>query len=99
MEASDSSKCPLQEADGTGEIVSSEDANFDARLAGDGRRTPFCSDHGQAAGGRHGCAAPPVPRADDPDGHARPHHTALSRIDRKSTRLNSSHLGISYAVF
>src|SRR5258705_1189642 len=23
----------------------------------------------------------------------------LSRIDRKSTRLNSSHLGISYAVF
>src|ERR1035441_10706404 len=24
---------------------------------------------------------------------------ALSRLDRKSTRLNSSHLGISYAVF
>src|SRR5262245_64220201 len=23
----------------------------------------------------------------------------LSRVDRKSTRLNSSHLGISYAVF
>src|SRR5436853_5737220 len=25
--------------------------------------------------------------------------TGLARIDRKSTRLNSSHLGISYAVF
>src|SRR5205814_10499384 len=25
--------------------------------------------------------------------------TAATRIDRKSTRLNSSHLGISYAVF
>src|SRR5947199_8126206 len=26
-------------------------------------------------------------------------HRDLRRIDRKSTRLNSSHLGISYAVF
>src|SRR5437899_5561996 len=26
-------------------------------------------------------------------------HGALEEIDRKSTRLNSSHLGISYAVF
>src|SRR5437899_5741448 len=26
-------------------------------------------------------------------------HVRPSRIDRKSTRLNSSHLGISYAVF
>src|ERR1035438_9047401 len=41
---------------------------------------------------------------------ARPHHVGspydkdnaewiLSKLDRKSTRLNSSHLGISYAVF
>src|SRR2546426_7808782 len=28
-----------------------------------------------------------------------PHHTPLSWRDRKSTRLNSSHLVISYAVF
>src|SRR5438045_4663430 len=27
------------------------------------------------------------------------HGALLARIDRKSTRLNSSHLGISYAVF
>src|SRR5436853_2263479 len=26
-------------------------------------------------------------------------NAALSEVDRKSTRLNSSHLGISYAVF
>src|SRR5205814_9720154 len=26
-------------------------------------------------------------------------HQALESLDRKSTRLNSSHLGISYAVF
>src|SRR5437899_7969172 len=26
-------------------------------------------------------------------------HVGLDRLDRKSTRLNSSHLGISYAVF
>src|SRR5438045_7246534 len=31
-------------------------------------------------------------------GHARRLHPA-PRLDRKSTRLNSSHLGISYAVF
>src|SRR5258705_4651279 len=34
-------------------------------------------------------------RARAPNGVALPE----SRIDRKSTRLNSSHLGISYAVF
>src|SRR5436853_1491922 len=28
-----------------------------------------------------------------------PHKTLVSALDRKSTRLNSSHLGISYAVF
>src|SRR5437899_5529356 len=27
------------------------------------------------------------------------HYPDLERVDRKSTRLNSSHLGISYAVF
>src|SRR5262245_63865460 len=29
----------------------------------------------------------------------RPYLTVNNRLDRKSTRLNSSHLGISYAVF
>src|SRR4051812_49877245 len=28
-----------------------------------------------------------------------PHFEALDRLDRKSTRLNSSHMSISYAVF
>src|SRR3712207_8426456 len=31
--------------------------------------------------------------------HARPRRTARERPDRKSTRLNSSHANISYAVF
>src|SRR5205814_9804353 len=33
------------------------------------------------------------------DTKARPVDRALRSLDRKSTRLNSSHLGISYAVF
>src|SRR5438045_7596585 len=32
-------------------------------------------------------------------GRGSPAHVALDLEDRKSTRLNSSHLGISYAVF
>src|SRR5258705_2944895 len=32
-------------------------------------------------------------------GHARVGRKFAGRVDRKSTRLNSSHLGISYAVF
>src|SRR5437899_8168694 len=31
--------------------------------------------------------------------HAQFHRLAYGMVDRKSTRLNSSHLGISYAVF
>src|SRR5438045_7844489 len=39
-------------------------------------------------------------RADDGEHlHHVVHPVALHREDRKSTRLNSSHLGISYAVF
>src|ERR1039458_10514899 len=33
------------------------------------------------------------------DGPLRRHHRPRTKRDRKSTRLNSSHLGISYAVF
>src|SRR5688572_32143834 len=33
------------------------------------------------------------------DGHRRGHHRSHQRGDRKSTRLNSSHSQISYAVF
>src|SRR5215203_6321126 len=33
------------------------------------------------------------------DLHLLPAHRAPSRLDRKSTRLNSSHANISYAVF
>src|SRR3712207_6899693 len=36
----------------------------------------------------------------DPLGHARPEGlTHVATVDRKSTRLNSSHANISYAVF
>src|SRR5471030_3394551 len=35
----------------------------------------------------------------DPPGRLEPRHPQPQGIDRKSTRLNSSHLGISYAVF
>src|SRR5262245_64212539 len=37
------------------------------------------------------------PAVGDPRGHV--HRGGGRRADRKSTRLNSSHLGISYAVF
>src|SRR5438045_4271315 len=52
---------------------------------------PYTTLFRSRAGDRRGVlsAAPAVVRAGD-GGHAR---------DRKSTRLNSSHLGISYAVF
>src|SRR3712207_7172092 len=36
---------------------------------------------------------------DQPPARFRPHHFVLCCIDRKSTRLNSSHANISYAVF
>src|SRR5690606_40080697 len=40
-------------------------------------------------------------RLDDPKlrAHTFRHHLAVLEIDRKSTRLNSSHVKISYAVF
>src|SRR5437773_4424445 len=44
------------------------------------------------------CCAAAAP----PDHHARPeweHRRRIERRDRKSTRLNSSHITISYAVF
>src|SRR5437868_12833578 len=52
-------------------------------------------------------AAPPVPGGDPPGGRGagrggRPgpdHRAPARRGDRKSTRLNSSHVSISYAVF
>src|SRR5256885_12353732 len=43
--------------------------------------------------------APPVPAHADRGRRAHLSAHALLRLDRKSTRLNSSHLVISYAVF
>src|SRR5262245_63543763 len=45
-----------------------------------------------------GEAPPPRRISERPSARAKPRR-ASSRPDRKSTRLNSSHLGISYAVF
>src|SRR5688500_19923848 len=44
-------------------------------------------------------APPPLARPRAPARCCRRRPAALARIDRKSTRLNSSHLVISYAVF
>src|SRR5262245_62185176 len=41
----------------------------------------------------------PVEGRHIPDYWIRPQQTLSAKADRKSTRLNSSHLGISYAVF
>src|SRR5690242_21271699 len=38
-------------------------------------------------------------RHDDNDGDSRPDERGDQPLDRKSTRLNSSHMSISYAVF
>src|SRR5258705_3830414 len=53
--------------------------------------TTLFRSHGGAAGGRAD--------ADDQAGHPHPDALLGHQQDRKSTRLNSSHLGISYAVF
>src|ERR1035438_10063408 len=50
------------------------------------------------------CTAPPFPAASPKMGYSSQRHILspgklLVKTDRKSTRLNSSHLGISYAVF
>src|SRR5690242_21628733 len=44
---------------------------------------------------------PPAHRTNRAGGfrHSRRHHPARASTDRKSTRLNSSHMSISYAVF
>src|SRR2546426_2522977 len=44
-------------------------------------------------------AAPPDPRPSTPPVPDKPSNAPPSETDRKSTRLNSSHLVISYAVF
>src|SRR5438309_3943050 len=41
----------------------------------------------------------PGERCGEPERHARRRHRAVELRDRKSTRLNSSHSSISYAVF
>src|SRR5256885_9297814 len=53
--------------------------------------------HGERQGGGLDQAAAGSPAGDPPGGH--PQRAEASREDRKSTRLNSSHLVISYAVF
>src|SRR5260221_5755443 len=56
-------------------------------------------------GAEPGAAAQAADARDDDDdavlplGHSRRHHVGGPEIDRKSTRLNSSHTVISYAVF
>src|SRR3712207_8961526 len=47
----------------------------------------------------HGQRAPGRVRADDRDELQSVHHRHVPVEDRKSTRLNSSHANISYAVF
>src|SRR5262245_63239586 len=70
---------------------------------------PSCCSLGAAASACHSAQLRRVTRAmgvlrtgeapADLDGCSRAHSARPERQDRKSTRLNSSHLGISYAVF
>src|SRR3712207_8249403 len=66
--------------------------------------TLFRSDqqHGEEEGPAGGAAQPPPHRTGLPRGsrgHSAPASSRIVRKDRKSTRLNSSHANISYAVF
>src|SRR5205814_6502674 len=58
---------------------------------------PVERDKGEFGGGH--LDPPAAALAQYPDLDAQRHRTAPEPEDRKSTRLNSSHLGISYAVF
>src|SRR2546430_8052555 len=62
------------------------------------------ADHGCPYGHRECCNSQGVSRDERTGAHAQPVHMGdrcwcWYRIDRKSTRLNSSHSQISYAVF
>src|SRR3712207_9019559 len=60
-----------------------------------GRDVGGVVDRAGAGGGSRGGARPRRGRPERPDRHGPAH----PRVDRKSTRLNSSHANISYAVF
>src|SRR5258705_2810915 len=62
------------------------------RVAGERRRARGGGPHRLPLGGQPELAGDPR----DPDDAQR---VVVEGLDRKSTRLNSSHLGISYAVF
>src|SRR5262245_64149278 len=55
--------------------------------------TPMCATLSSST------SAPAAHSTRPPSTTAKSGAAAASRLDRKSTRLNSSHLGISYAVF
>src|ERR1035438_10733357 len=59
-------------------------------------RSPRCAETPHTVRAGSGC---PGTSRGTPLRTARPDSPAVARRDRKSTRLNSSHLGISYAVF
>src|SRR3712207_8303235 len=66
-------------------------------------RRDEAAERGEDGGVRHDAAVAP-PRRDAEQRHQRVHRdplepAELARQDRKSTRLNSSHANISYAVF
>src|SRR5690554_7291295 len=65
------------------------------------RHPPFPAillDRGCCRKNSHECPETPTPR-DRPGGKDRSDRSAAPPVDRKSTRLNSSHVRISYAVF
>src|SRR5205814_9349389 len=61
--------------------------------------TLFRSPRVATGGSRRRRAGSGIPRGPTPSGRRRAPASAWPARDRKSTRLNSSHLGISYAVF
>src|SRR6266540_7494078 len=56
-------------------------------------------DAGHATAARNAVASPPMSSRQSAGVHAHHERSTCAQRDRKSTRLNSSHITISYAVF
>src|SRR5262245_62305514 len=63
------------------------------------RLEQFFADASQPLPGPHGAHSPPQSTSLSRPFRTPSPHDGSAHLDRKSTRLNSSHLGISYAVF
>src|SRR3712207_8328055 len=72
---------------------------FRSPLGEDADERPVGAAPGMAGAGAHACRVHPVEHVDDLDVREPVEPERGRVLDRKSTRLNSSHANISYAVF